>query len=138
MPRLSDDQRLARRLGLGASDIAEMLGISPYQGASPVRLFAEKAGIIDLAPEEEESIEKRVGHAVEPALVKLYQEESGYEVETLGEHVETVIHPRLSWARCNLDGRIRDKRIALEIKNVGIGMHADWDLLADDGIPHYV
>lgn len=138
MPRLSAEQRIARRQGLGASDIAEMLGISPYEHASPIRLFAEKSGLVADDDEEEESIEKRVGHAVEPALVKLYEEESKYEVETLGQYVESVTHPEHSWVRCNLDGRVKHKRVALEIKHVGIGMHSDWDLLADDGIPHYV
>jgi putative phage-type endonuclease len=137
MPRLSDEQKAARKLGLGASDIAEMIGLSPYEGASPVRLYAEKAGLLP-DEEEEETIEKRVGHAVEGALVRLYEEESGQRVATMGEYVESVVHPDHPWVRCNLDGRILDARIGLEIKHVGIGMHDDWDLNADDGIPHYV
>lgn len=114
-----------------------MIGISPYQGASPVRLFAEKTGMLP-DEEDEETIEKRVGHAIEPALVKLYEEESGRKVLTVGEYVESVVHPEHSWARCNLDARIDGARIGLEIKHVGIGMHVDWDLDSDDGIPNYV
>ncbi len=138
MPRLSAEQKTARRLGLGASDIAEMLGISPYQGASPVRLFADKAGLLSPDEDDEETIEQRVGHAIEPALVKLYEQESGRRVITIGEYVESVVHPDHPWARCNLDARIDGEPIGLEIKHVGIGMHDDWDLNADDGIPNYV
>lgn len=137
MPRLSPDQKAARKLGLGASDIAEMIGISPYQGASPVRLWAEKRGLLDDS-EEDESLEMRLGHALEGPLVRIYQEESGYQAKLSGEYVESVVHPEYPWARCNLDGRVIDQNYGLEVKHVGIGMSSDWDLLADDGIPHYV
>lgn len=137
MPRLSDEQKVARRLGLGASDISELIGISPYEGASPVRLFAEKTGLV---PDEDdiETKEQMVGHALELPLVKLYERESGRTVSVSGEYVESVVDEQDSWMRCNLDGRIEGARIALEIKCVGIGMASDWDLLSDDGIPHYV
>lgn len=137
MPRLSPQQKKDRRLGIGSSDVAELLGISPYEGASPVRLFAEKCGMM---PEEddEETIEQEVGHALEGALVKLYSVKSGFDVLVSGEHVESVVHPEHKWRRANLDGRIVGKSAALEIKAVGIGMAQDWDLEADDGIPHYV
>lgn len=137
MPRLTDAQIQARKLGLGASDIAEMLGISPYQGASPVRLWAEKCGLLDDEPNEE-TLETRLGHAVEPALVTLYCQETGYDGRLSGEFVESLVHPDRSWMRCNLDGRVHGLSIGLEVKHIGIGMHADWDLLSDDGIPHYV
>ncbi len=141
MPRLSEQQKRDRRQGLGASDIAELLGISPYERASPVRLFAEKAGLEYTDPDEEEeqeTIEQRVGHALEGALVRLYEQESNREVETMGAFVESVVRPDPPWARCNLDARIKGARIGLEIKVVGIGMAGDWDLGSDDGIPHYV
>lgn len=137
MPRLSAEQKAERRLGIGSSDVAELLGISPYEGASPMRLFAEKAGLL---PDEidEETLEKEVGHALEGALVALYKKTSGREVVTAGPFVETVVHPVHAWRRANLDARIVDALAALEVKAVGIGMAADWDLDSDDGIPHYV
>lgn len=137
MPRLSPEQKAARRDGIGSSDVAELLDISPYEGASPVRLFAEKIGIIP-RDDEEETVEQRVGHALEGALVLLYESESGFKVETKGPTVETVRHPDHPWRVANLDARIVGKRASLEIKVVGIGMAADWDLEVDDGIPHYV
>jgi putative phage-type endonuclease len=136
MPRLSPQQKADRRLGIGSSDIAELLGISPYEGASPVRLFAEKIGM--LPDDDEETLEQEVGHALEGALARMYEAKSGHTVITSGEYVESVCHPVHRWRRANLDGRIEGKRAALEIKCVGIGMAADWDLDSDDGIPHYV
>ncbi len=126
-----------RRRGIGASDIAELLGISPYEGASPVRLYAEKTGLLDDGPDEE-TLEQRVGHALEGPLVALYCEVTGEVARTSGDFVESCAREDLPWARCNLDGRVVDKPIGLEIKVVGIGMAREWDLDADDGIPHYV
>ena len=137
MPRLSPEQKAARKLGIGSSDVAELLGISPYEGASPVRLFAEKTGIIT-DDDDEETIEQEVGHALEGALRSLYEIKSGERVLSSGEYVESVKHPDHPWRVANLDGRIEGKRAALEIKAVGIGMAADWDLDSDDGIPNYV
>jgi predicted phage-related endonuclease len=70
--------------------------------------------------------------------VLLYERESNRKAMLSGEYVESVVHPQHAWKRCNLDGRVEGARIGLEVKVVGIGMAADWDLLADDGIPHYV
>lgn len=138
MPKLSAQQKVDRRKGIGASDVAELLGLSPFEGKSPMRLYAEKNGLLPEAEEEEETIEQKVGHALEGAMVGLYERESGFRVLTSGEYVETVVHPTEAWARCNLDGRIVDKRASLEVKIVGIGMARDWDVDSDDGIPPYV
>lgn len=137
MPRLSPQQKAERRLGIGSSDVAELLGISPYEGASPIRLFAEKIGMLP-DDDDEETVEQRVGHALEGALVALYKSESGFDVATTGGFVESVEHPVERWKRANLDARIIGKSAALEVKVVGIGMAADWDLDVDDGIPPYV
>lgn len=124
-------------MGIGSSDVAELLGISPYEGSSPVRLFAEKTGLLP-DDDDEETIEQTVGHALEGALVKLYEAQSGRTAIVAGDFVESVQHREHAWRRANLDARIEGASAALEIKAVGIGMASDWDLDSDDGIPHYV
>lgn len=138
MPRLSPEQKAARRRGIGSSDVPVILGLSPYADASPLALYLDKIGELGTDDDVDETIEQRVGHAVEGALVRLYEEESGFKVATVGTFVESVRHPEHDWRVANLDARIVDKRAALEIKAVGIGMARDWDLGSDDGIPHYV
>jgi putative phage-type endonuclease len=140
MPRLTKEQRAQRKHGIGSSEVAELLGISPYADASPVRLFAEKKGLFDALDEEdeedeEESIQQKVGHALEPALIALYRDETKREVIPQKETIFSKVHP---WAFATIDGRIKDLRAALEIKVVGIGMLRGWDAFSDDGIPHYV
>lgn len=133
MPRLTAAQLADRKNGIGSSDIAEVVGVAPWEGSSSLRLFAEKRGML---PEEdgEPSEEQEIGHMLEPVLIDLYTRKSG--LQTLpGGTVHHRLHP---WAFASLDGKIIGKSAALEIKIVGIGMARGWDLLADDGIPHYV
>jgi putative phage-type endonuclease len=137
MPRLTDQQRAERRLGIGSSDIPTILGLSPYQDQSPVLLWLEKTG--QWVPEESpDSSAMELGHLVEPVLCAHYARQSGLTILREGQGVESVRHPVYGWRRCNLDGRIADRSAAVEIKFVGMGMARHWDLLADDGIPHYV
>lgn len=136
MGRLSAEQIASRREGIGSSDVATILGLSPYQGNTPLALWLEKTGQAVEVERDETAME--LGHLFEPVLVLLFERQSKLTVLTRGEHVESVAHPDHPWRRANLDGRIADKRAAVEVKVVGVGMMRDWDANADDGIPHYV
>lgn len=134
MPALTKEQKQARRHSIGSSDIAEVIGVAPWENASPVRLFAEKTGVLGDDDEEEDGEEVELGHLLEPVLIALYERESGRQTLPGG----TVTHRSFPWATATLDAKIIGVSAALECKAVGIGMHRGWDLLADDGIPHYV
>ena len=136
MGRLSAQQIADRRLGIGSSDVATVLGLSPYQGNTPLALWLEKTG--QAVEVERDDMALDLGHLLEPVLVGVFERQSGLTVLTKGDGVESVAHPDHPWRRANLDGRIADKRAAVEVKVVGVGMMRDWDTNTDDGIPHYV
>lgn len=136
MGRLSAQQIADRRLGIGSSDVATVLGLSPYQGNTPLALWLEKTGQAVEVERDEMALD--LGHLLEPVLVGVFERQSGLTVLTKGDGVESVSHPDHAWRRANLDGRIADKRAAVEVKVVGVGMMRDWDVNTDDGIPHYV
>ena len=139
MGRLSAEQIAARRLGVGSSDVAGVLGLSPYRGCTPLALWLEKTGqAVEVEGDDDDDTPLEIGHLFEPVLVKLFEARSGLTVATQGEGVESVVHPDHTWRRANLDGRVVGQRSAVEVKCVGIGMAKDWDLTSDDGIPHYV
>lgn len=139
MPRLTSEQIAERRLGIGSSDIPVILGISPYADSSPVALWLEKTGQwVEPEAEGDDSSAMELGHLLEPVLCAHYERQSGFIIERSGPGVESVRHPEHAWRRANLDGRIKGRSAAVECKTVGIGMARDWDLHADDGIPHYV
>ena len=45
MGRLSAEQIAARRLGIGSSDVAGVLGLSPYRGCTPLALWLEMGAV---------------------------------------------------------------------------------------------
>lgn len=132
--RLTPEQKAARKLGIGSSEIAEVLGIAPWQGASPLRLYAEKTGLLDDEDDDEETIEQAVGHALEQVLADLYCRKTGASFLPGG----TVQHREHPWAFATLDAKIIGAPRGLEVKVVGIGMIKGWDPLVEDGVPHYV
>ena len=136
MGRLSAQQIADRRLGIGSSDVATVLGLSPYQGNTPLALWLEKTGMAVKVERDEMALD--LGHLLEPVLLGVFERQSGLTVLTHGDGVESVSHPDHPWRRANLDGRIKGKRAAVEVKVVGVGMMRDWDVNSDDGIPHYV
>lgn len=139
MGRLSAQQIADRAGGIGSSDVATVLGLSPYQGATPLALWLEKTGqAVEVEDDGEDGTQFEIGHLFEPVLIALFERRSGLAVATQGEGVESVVHPVWPWARANLDGRVHGQRAAVEAKCVGIGMARHWDLTSDDGIPHYV
>lgn len=88
-----------RRSGIGASDVAGILGISPW--SSPYSVWADKVGITPFDADATEAQE--MGLALEPTINALFHARTGLYVE--GEQ-SRVVHPDLPWALATLDGRV--------------------------------
>lgn len=92
------DEWLAwRRAGIGASDIAGILGLSPW--ASPYSVWADKMGLVD--DDATEAME--MGQIMEPAIDRLFFRRTGLHV--VGQQ-QRCQHPELPWARATIDGRV--------------------------------
>lgn len=134
MPRLSDRELAERHLGLGASDIPELLGLAPWDGAGPMRLWLEKTGQSgprEPDPDREEAMEW--GHELEPLISRWYARRHAGVTLLPGGHVP---HREIPWLWATLDAKAPDR--ILEVKNVGGGMAHHWSATADDGVPRYV
>jgi putative phage-type endonuclease len=90
--------------GLGGSDAAAVLGISPYLTTG--ELFLEKT---EPHAEREETFAMRRGRRLEPIARELYRERTGFDVRPL-----CCQHDEAAWLRVSLDGWWN--RIAIEIK----------------------
>lgn len=88
---------LERRTGLGGSDVAGVLGVSPWQ--SPWSVWADKVGLLPIDDEQTEGQE--FGLLAEPALRELFHRRTGLHV--IGAQT-VVTHPDHPWARVTLDG----------------------------------
>lgn len=91
-----------RQKGLGGSDIAAALGVSPWK--SQLELWGEKTG---LAPSTFEGNQYTYwGSAIEPLLANRYMEDHRAENVSLDTNMASVTHKDHTWARANIDGLI--------------------------------
>jgi putative phage-type endonuclease len=129
VPELTDAQIAARVDGMGSTDIVEVCGLAPWEGAGPWRVYNLKTGVTKPEPPTEE---QAWGHIQERVIATWYVDHVGpFEVPPGPHYIEPA---RVLWA--SLDGITPDR--CVEIKNVGGFMCKHWDVTDPDGIPHYV
>lgn len=87
-----------RRNGIGASDAAAILGVSPFKSA--LNVYVDKIGIDE--PDEEETEAQEWGHRLEPVIAAKYQQTVHRPVWSLGDN-HIVTHPDLPWCRATPD-----------------------------------
>ena len=121
LPQGSDAWHEWRLLGIGGSEIASVLGISPYFTA--YQLWEFKLGIKKRDDSYNFIFEK--GHRLEPKIRAMYEIQSGnLATPALVVREDNPSH------RASLDGRDAEKLITVEMKFVGSG---DKWLLAQEG-----
>ena len=123
-----------RRRGIGSSDAAAAVGLSPYQ--SQLELWMHKTGKADLLPSidpNDETSPLYWGTLLEPIVAAHYTKRTGRRVR----RVNAVLgHPRIPWMLANIDREVvgaPDVQI-LECKTAGIHGARLWK----DGVPEYV
>lgn len=118
-----------RRQGVGGSDVAALMGLSPWK--SPYALWAEKRGLIE--PEDISGREcVQMGHELEPDIREMYKRRHpGRRVQAVNGIARSIGHPCM---QASLDGIVRDPELGtgvLEIKT------ASSQLSWADGVPVY-
>lgn len=88
--------------GIGASDVAAILGISRF--ASPWSVWAEKVGLIPVSDGGQTELQE-AGHWLELAIAPWFADRTGLRVDAAQDTVE---HPSLPWCRCTIDGLVWD------------------------------
>jgi putative phage-type endonuclease len=105
----------SRRSGLGGSDIAVLLGLSPFK--SPLQLYLEKRGEIadeDLSGNEAVTL----GNELEPVILQRYAIRHRVEVVRLnGVVYRDKANP---WRFVHPDGYVAGTRVGLEAKTAGL------------------
>lgn len=120
-----------RSTGIGASEIAAVLGEDPWTSA--LELYDRKVNPrpVDGEPDEPEWLE--IGRKIEDFIASLYAERTGREIRKAGSLIRST---RKSWAIATLDYEVCVDSVwcPLEIKNVGSTRVAEW---AEGAPPHY-
>lgn len=120
---------LARSQFIGGSDIASILGCSPYKSA--VELYLEKRGE---APCVADNAILRRGRRLEPYVREMYAEETGRRVAD-----GAFVVGREPWICANLDGISGLDKMdrVLEIKTANPFTRRDWGDEGTDRVPVY-
>jgi len=116
---------LDRKLGIGGSDIAPIMNLSPY--STSLDVYREK-----MSPEvmyEELTEDLKRGARVEKYILQEYSEVSGLEIET---NLTPFIHPEYPFMRGNIDARVIGENVIVEAKSTKCPI-AKWE----EGIPEY-
>ena len=109
-----------RREGLGGSDAAASMGLSPYM--SPLALYLDKT---DPSPDEDKEIFE-AGRRAEPLIRQWFEDKTGLRVERYPVMLRSKQWP---FMLADLDGLVTDEtgnRDPFEAKNVGAYAASDW------------
>jgi putative phage-type endonuclease len=101
-----------RRTGIGGSDAAAILGLSPWR--SPMDVWMEKRGLVDEDPNPERAFLMDLGARLEPVIAGLYERETGRDVVIPAQGIfRHKKHPVLLGTP---DRLVADTRIGVELK----------------------
>lgn len=128
-----EDWLQVRQRGIGSSDAAAAVGLSPYK--SPLQLWAEKTGQASFAGPDPNDDSHPVywGTLLEPIVAAHYTRRTGHRVRKVNAMLQHPSHP---WMLANLDREVlgTPEVQVLECKTAGIHGARLWQ----DGVPEYV
>lgn len=121
--------------GIGASEIAAIVGISPW--AKPWTIYARKHKLIEPQAQTEEMF---WGTMLEPVIAQVFSMRMGLPVEWYNQRIYSEKRP---WQYASPDAFIipapTAPRWILECKTAGLHASSNWDRNAsdEDGVPDY-
>ena len=132
---LTTEQLAERRMGLGASDAAAAVGLSPWR--TPYQLWREKLGEAEDAPDDdEEPLRFAMGKALEPVALEHFTRKTKLQVS---DQQRKFIDPKWPRRWVSVDALSSDGGL-VEAKSTGFASPAEWgDEFEDAAIPqHYL
>lgn len=114
-----------RRAGIGGTDAAAILGVSPWRSALDV--YLDKRGNLEDAAD---NASMRWGRALEPVIADAYSEQTGI----VFERGLSIVHPQHEELRGSLDGLAADRVVEIKTARTAEG----WGEPGSDEVPvHY-
>lgn len=129
MSGLSPKQLELRRSGVGGSEVAAVLGLSPY--ATPLDVWRSK--VEGYAREETQAM--RRGRLLEPAVVAMYAEETGaYQLAEVGT-LRSKTRPLMLATPDRIAMLPDEQPCLLEAKTAGAWARGEWGEPGTDQVP---
>lgn len=128
---LTQEQADARAKGIGGSEAAAVVGISPW--TTPVQLYQRKRK--EVPPEDLSNNELVLwGELLEEVIGKEAARRLGFVVHRVRE---TKIDKQFPFMLANIDFRVVGKRAGLEVKNASQWTNEKWGEIGTDDVPLY-
>ena len=124
-----------RRRGIGGSDVAALLGISPWRTARD--LYYDKLGIVAVEDNESNWVALEMGHLLEPLVAKIFERKTGYKVYQIKKMFQHAEYP---WMLADVDYFVElpDGTTAiLEIKTTNYNARNNWWMDGEETVPVY-
>lgn len=124
-----------RRRGIGGSDVAALLGISPWRTARD--LYYDKLGIVAVEDNESNWVALTMGHLLEPLVAQIFQHRTGYKIFQIKKMFQ---HPEYPWMLADVDYFVElpDGTTAiLEIKTTNYNAKDNWWMNGEETVPIY-
>ena len=123
-----------RRKGLGGSDAAAVLGISPFRTARD--LYYDKLGVVT-ADDQENWVAMEVGNLLEPLVARIFAKKTGLKIY---QRKCMFQHPYYPWMLADLDYLVElpdGKTAILEIKTTNYNATDHWWQDGRETVPVY-
>lgn len=128
---LTTEQLEARKKGIGGSDVASILGLSPWK--SQYQLYLEKRGELEEEPLTSEVI--HFGNVLEDVVADEYARRNNVKVERRNK---MIAHPKWEFMLANIDRKVVGAKKGLECKTADKFTRGKWGEDGSDEVPdHY-
>lgn len=128
---LTTEQLEARKAGIGGSDVASILGLSPWK--SQYQLYLEKRGELEEEPLTSEVI--HFGNVLEDVVADEYARRNNVKVERRNK---MIAHPEYGYMLANIDRKVVGAKKGLECKTADKFTRGKWGEDGSDEVPdHY-
>ena len=122
-----------RRKGIGGSDAAAVIGVSPYSTARD--LYYEKLNIVTAGDNEDNWVQKRIGHLLEDLVAEIFSKKTGFPVYQVKK---MFYHPNHPYMLADVDYFVtlpENKTAILEIKTTNYNAKDNWWLDGKESVP---
>ena len=122
-----------RRKGIGGSDAAAVIGVSPYSTARD--LYYEKLNIVTAGDNEDNWVQKKIGHLLEALVAEIFSKKTGFPVYQVKK---MFYHPNHPYMLADVDYFVslpENKTAILEIKTTNYNAKDNWWLDGKESVP---